>query len=74
MTAELANRAGSDVDYSFLLKYSCQSLFRKWLEVMALWHVTDNSRKAFSGKEYKEDVGAPMVILPFALGASNACH
>lgn len=41
---------------------------------MAPCRVTDNFRKAISGKEYKEQVGAPMVIFPFSLSASNAYH
>lgn len=41
---------------------------------MALWHVTNNFRKASSEKEYKEQVGTPIVILHFSLSASDAYH
>lgn len=55
------------------VEIQCQSLLRKWLEVITPWRTPDNfSNASSSGNKGEEQVGALIVILPFSLSASTA--
>jgi len=54
------------------VEIQCQSLLSKRLEAIALWCVPDNFSNTSSGQKDEEQVGAPIVIFSFSLGASTA--